>query len=195
MLCTNLRINLLEGNRKIQIRRRSNLVSQKQNDKQFFFSNFVSCCLLVYLPFYNDWSMTRNLSLIFLPSAYPVRRECTVFTSVSVHTRRGGGCISSPSHSTSIGTMSFLGDTPVTGSRSLSLGVPQSKVWAYPSPRWGGEHPNLGYPTSRDGAPPPPPTGDGVPSPGIGQQRDYLLSGGRYASCVHAGGFSCFFMF
>ena len=26
----------------------------------------------------------------------------------------------------------------------------------------------------------------------LGQHREYLLHGGRYASCVHAGGLSCF---
>ena len=38
----------------------------------------------------------------------------------------------------------------------------------------------------------------GVPWPGggthLGQHREYLLHGGRYASCVHAGGLSCFIL-
>ena len=43
-------------------------------------------------------------------------------------------------------------------------------------------------------------SGGGVPWPGgtlarggtqLGQHREYLLHGGRYASCVHAGGLSC----
>ena len=29
----------------------------------------------------------------------------------------------------------------------------------------------------------------------IGQQNEYLLHGGRYASCVHAGGLSCLFIY
>ena len=29
----------------------------------------------------------------------------------------------------------------------------------------------------------------------LGQHREYLLHGGRYASCVHAGGLSCLFCF
>ena len=42
--------------------------------------------------------------------------------------------------------------------------------------------------------------GEGVPWPGgggtqSGQHREYLLHGGRYASCVHAGGLSCWFKF
>ena len=39
----------------------------------------------------------------------------------------------------------------------------------------------------------------GLPWPGggtqLGQHREYLLHGGRYASCVHAGGLSCFIPF
>ena len=31
----------------------------------------------------------------------------------------------------------------------------------------------------------------GTPSPHTGQQMEYLIRGGRYASCVHAGGLSC----
>ena len=32
----------------------------------------------------------------------------------------------------------------------------------------------------------------GVPGTQVGQQKEYSLHGGRYASCVHAGGLSCF---
>ena len=35
------------------------------------------------------------------------------------------------------------------------------------------------------------PVSDGVP-PWMGQQMEYLRSGGRYTSCVHAGGLSCY---
>ena len=44
----------------------------------------------------------------------------------------------------------------------------------------------------------------GVPWPGgtlarggtqLGQHREYLLHGGRYASCVHAGGLFCYLLF
>ena len=38
---------------------------------------------------------------------------------------------------------------------------------------------------------PPPPSRDMVP-PQIGQQMEYLIRDGRYASCVHAGGFSSY---
>ena len=38
----------------------------------------------------------------------------------------------------------------------------------------------------------PPPSGPGqVPPPWSGQQKERWLCGGRYASCVHAGGLSC----
>ena len=59
----------------------------------------------------------------------------------------------------------------------------------------------MGYPLSWDGVPPsqvrmgvpqdrvPPALGWGIPR--IGKQKEYLLRGGRYASCVHAGEFSC----
>ena len=33
--------------------------------------------------------------------------------------------------------------------------------------------------------------GEGGESAKIGQQNEYSLHGGRYASCVHAGGLSC----
>ena len=39
--------------------------------------------------------------------------------------------------------------------------------------------------------------GSGTPPRGgtrVGQQKEYSLHGGRYASCVHAGGLSCFIM-
>ena len=36
-----------------------------------------------------------------------------------------------------------------------------------------------------------PPSRDEVPPLQLGQQKEYLLRGGRYASCVHAGGLSC----
>ena len=35
------------------------------------------------------------------------------------------------------------------------------------------------------------PVGGGGESAKIGQHREYLLHGGWYASCVHAGGLSC----
>ena len=37
----------------------------------------------------------------------------------------------------------------------------------------------------------PPPTRSGPGGTQLGQHREFLLHGGRYASCVHAGGLSC----
>ena len=70
------------------------------------------------------------------------------------------------------------------------------------TPRWGPYWPEMVYPLARDGVPPGqrwctpwpemvyPLARDGV-HPGIGQQREYLIRDGRYATCVHAGGLSC----
>ena len=56
-----------------------------------------------------------------------------------------------------------------------------------------------GYPArggSQVGLPPQPSQDGGVPCMGgggtqLGQQKEYSLHGGPYASCVHAGGLSC----
>ena len=85
---------------------------------------------------------------------------------------------------------------------TLARGVP----WPEGYPGWGVPWPGgylWGYPggtlarggTLAGGYP-----GWGVPWPGVpcwggthlGQHREYLLHGGRYASCVHAAGLSCF---
>ena len=69
-------------------------------------------------------------------------------------------------------------------------------------PGWGVPWPEGGYPGWR-GVPWPGgvPWLGGVPWPGgypgqggtqLGQHREYLLHGGRYASCIHAGGLSCY---
>ena len=71
------------------------------------------------------------------------------------------------------------------GTLAGGVGVP----WPGGYPGWGG------YP----GQVPPPPGQvrmGGVPCWGggtqVGQQKEYSLHGGRYASCVHAGGLSCY---
>ena len=57
----------------------------------------------------------------------------------------------------------------------------------------GGTLPGCGGGTLPGGYP-----AQGVPSPGggtqLGQQKEYSLHGGRYASCVHAGGLSCCYL-
>ena len=128
----------------------------------------------------------------------------------------------SPSHNASTGPMSFPEGTPVTGLRSLpGEGVLKFQV-GYPSPRrWGGgqgtpwgtsslRQYRMGYsPPGHDGLPLPPHqdwmgtppqvrirwdiTLQPPPQPQE-QQGEYLLRGGRYASCVHAGGLSCYNM-
>ena len=91
------------------------------------------------------------------------------------------------------------GGYPISG---LGRGVP------HPRSRWGGGYPIPG--SGRGGTPsqvyvggvPPPDLGWGIP-PDLGpgtppkpdQHSEHLLRGGRYASCVHAGGLSCFLFF
>ena len=109
-----------------------------------------------------------------------------VFTGVCLF-RWGRGVTPSPSHITSTGPMSLLG-VP----KWLVAGPfpdPLDQGWGTPPPsqlKMGGT-PWWGYPLPRPGMGYPPP-----PRPGIGQQMEYLIHRGRYASCVHAGGFSCF---
>ena len=64
----------------------------------------------------------------------------------------------------------------------------QVQMGGYPSQVWmGGAHQQrMGYPPHLD-------LGWGTP-PWLGQQKAYSLRGGRYASCVHAGGLSCYFI-
>ena len=63
-----------------------------------------------------------------------------------------------------------------------------------PRSRWEVPHPrSLSYlaPSAGWVHPPPLPGQDGVGYPKLEQHGVYLLRGGRYASCVHAGGLSC----
>ena len=85
----------------------------------------------------------------------------------------------------------------MTGPRSLQGGTPVPDG-GYPSPRWGYPSPITGYPLGqrwgtpqRDGVLPRPassrwstlPTQPGMGYPPIGQQMEYLIRHGRYASC------------
>ena len=89
------------------------------------------------------------------------------------------------------------GDTPLQDHDGGNPVVPFAiQDWmGHPPP-----HPGL------DGVPPPNPRLDGVPlpppfqdwmgyPPSPSQQSEHLLRGGRRASCVHAGGLSCFCIF
>ena len=135
----------------------------------------------------------------------PPGRYC-FYRHLSVHTRSGTPF---PSRNTSTGPMSFLEGTPVTGPRSL-LGQYPSQVqmggtWpgpdqGYPSQVWMGvPQPGWkGYPCQAWGTPiqwwVPPGQGWGTPLPRIGQETEYLIRGGQYALCVHAGGLSFYRM-
>ena len=58
----------------------------------------------------------------------------------------------------------------------------------YPQARMGGGGTQVGYPRGRV----PPRPGQDWGGTQLGQQKEYSLHGGRYASCVHAGGLPCF---
>ena len=84
--------------------------------------------------------------------------------------------------------------------------VPPGGVPGSGTPPGGYLDPPGGYPGQvPPGGVPGPPTGvpgsGGVPRPPpgggtrVGQQKEYSLHGGRYASCVHAGGLSCLIPF
>ena len=73
---------------------------------------------------------------------------------------------------------------------SLHPGVP------HPFFTWGVSHQTFTgggrpHPQQLDWGTPPCCTGWGTPLPEMAQHSEYLLSGGRYASHVHAGGLSC----
>ena len=55
---------------------------------------------------------------------------------------------------------------------------------------WGSGGGGSGYPPPGGGYLTGYPPGGGTQ---VGQQKEYSLHGGRYASCVHAGGLSCLF--
>ena len=66
----------------------------------------------------------------------------------------------------------------------LEMGYPPRPGMGYPLLR-----PGMGYPPHLEWGTPPD-MGQGTP-PQTGQHSEHLLRGGRYASCVNAGGLSC----
>ena len=95
----------------------------------------------------------------------------------------------SPTHNTSTDPMSFLGGTPVTGPRSLLMGIPVQgggtlspparSRWVTPSQGWSITQPGQDWvlPSSENNM--------GCPLPPLPQDRtaeEYLLRGGRHAS-------------
>ena len=110
--------------------------------------------------------------------------------------RGGAGTLPGPA-----GGVPCLGGTLARGGTLLGV------------PCWGGTLPGdtqVRYPPSqvrtgstlaggvpRSGTPPgrvPPQPGQDGGGTQLGQHREYFLHGGRYASCVHAGGLSCLFL-
>ena len=94
----------------------------------------------------------------------------------------------------------LAGGYPIPGTPHTWDGVPPPRLgMRYPPGPGMGYPPDLGWGTPKPdlgwGTPPDlrgyPPTWDGVPP----QHSEYLLRGGRYASCVHAGGLSCYQMY
>ena len=138
---------------------------------------------------------------VLLPPAYVVRREGNSFTLfVSSHLRGGYPysillCnISQNAMGQPLGggvpCQVQLGGYPGQGGTlpggTLAGGVPW--LGGYPGmggtlaggvPWWGGTQ--VRYPPARSG----------WGGTQLGQHREYLLHGGRYVSCVHAGGLSC----
>ena len=133
---------------------------------------------------------------VCLPSAYVVRREGNVLTRVcpsmilSVH---GGGGVRSVQPGGSRGQVSPAGGGVRSGagvmgqasSGGVVAGGRQARSWGDQASNRGGVRPVTGGVSWGGSA-------EGGGSTKIGQQNEYSLYGGRYASCVHAGGLSCF---
>ena len=77
------------------------------------------------------------------------------------------------------------GGNPIPARRYPRIGYSPGQHWGTPNQDWG----TPPWPRHDWGTPPQP--GQGYPSK-TEQQTESLLCSGRYASCVHAGGLSCF---
>ena len=94
-----------------------------------------------------------------------------------------------------------LGGVPGSGPPSGVPGPPRGGTRVrYPPGGYPGQVPPLGgylVGGTRVRYPPGGVPGSGTPPGGtrVGQQKEYSLHGGRYASCVHAGGLSCIFFY
>ena len=138
-----------------------------------------------------------------LPPAYVVRREGTVFTGVCLST--GGGQVSPAGGGVRSVQLAGGGVSPAGGGgvRSVQLGGQGGVRSVQPGgvSQWeGGQFSSAGGGVSQWGDQVSQARGGGVSQRGgggrglsakIGQQNEYSLHGGRYASCVHAGGLSC----
>ena len=155
----------------------------------------------------------------FLPTAYVVRREGYVLTRFCLYTPGGGGTPARSSRGRGVPQPGPAQGIPLPGEGEyLLLGgrctppqVPPHQTWSgYPLP--GRPHLTSCTPPLSDLAGGRPPAGRGVPPargrgtptlgiPPIGPGRgvphfwkhmEYLIRRGRYASCVRAGGLSCY---
>ena len=139
---------------------------------------------------------STNLSdNVLLPPAYVVRREGNSFTLL-VCSHLGGYPYPIMLCNISQNAMGQPGGYPARSSQggTLAGGYPgRGGTLARGVPWWG--VPWQGVPWS--GTPTPQPGQDGgYPDRGgtqVGQQKEYSLHGGRYASCVQAGGLSCYY--
>ena len=148
--------------------------------------------ILCRVMFFSFRTRIRMLfPIAFLPPAYVVRREGNTFTLLDCP--RGGVPVSH----------NALQHFPECHG-AAGVGVPcqvQPGGRGYPARSSRGGYPGRGG-TLAGGVPwqgvpwlGGTLAGGGYPGRGgtqLGQHREYLLHGGRYASCVHAGGLSCF---
>ena len=161
-----------------------------------------------------SWWVILSWNSQLLPPAYVVRREGNSFT-LFVCPHLGGVPISHnalqhfPECHEAVGGV----PRPPLPQGGYLTGYPPGGVPGPPGGTWPGTPPR-GYPDPPGGTWPGtprgvrvPPGGGGVPDwvhtrgggtwtpPGggtqVGQHKEYSLHGGRYASCVHAGGLSC----
>ena len=105
---------------------------------------------------------------------------------------RGGPCQVQPGEGGILPQVPCLGGT-LPGGVPCQEGYPARGYpagWGYPAR---GTH--IGYAPPGRVHPPPWPGQDRGRGSQIGQQNDYSIHGGRYASCVHAGGLSCWKFF
>ena len=106
---------------------------------------------------------------------HPKNGEGAVFTGVCLF-RGGRGGTTWPSHKTSTSPMSFPGGGEYRSDYPLAR-----IILGYPPPQC---HDRLGYPR-------PGQDWGTLPPPETEQQSEYLLRGGRFGPCVHAGVLSC----
>ena len=125
-------------------------ITSQEFDKQLCRLNFASQKLMALLKAYvcgSIYSALITTSLHIMTGGYVFTGVCLFrwgvpylhpIISPSYNTSTGPMSFLGVPHNTSTSSMSFPGHTPVSGSRSLPSGVPQSQMGGYPSPRWGG---------------------------------------------------------